>query len=75
MQLIVNCGITKARISSTLHTAVRYRLLSLVGIGLFDPILIQSAGQIDFLIEHFWKPTPYSPLIRANLSTLQLEAG
>ena len=72
---IVKFGLAKDGISSTLHTVVRYGPWSLGGIGLFDPFVIQGVGQISFLIEHYWKSTPSSPILWANLSTLQLEAG
>ena len=75
MQPIVQFGLTKAIIISTLHEAVRYFLQSLGGIIIFDPILIQGAGQIAFLIKHFWKQTPSIPLLCAKLFTLQLEAA
>ena len=75
MKPIVKFGLTKAVISSTLHKAVRYGTRSLGGIGLFDPFFIQGAGQIYFLMEHYCKSTLYIPLLQANLSTLQLEAG
>ena len=74
MQPIVKFILTKASISITLHTLARYWPLSLGGIVLFDPIVIQGSGEIAFLVKHCCKPTPYSPLLRANLSTLQLEA-
>ena len=75
VQSIIKFGLTQARISSNLHTAVIYGPRSLRGIGIFDPIVNQGAGQIAFLIKHFWKPTPSSQLIHTDLSTLQLEAG
>ena len=75
MQPIVKFKVTKYGISSTLHTAVRYGPWYLVGTGIFDLFVIQGAGRIDFLIEHYWKLTPYIPLLWANLSTLKLEAG
>ena len=75
MQPILKIGLTKSGISSTLQTAVRYGPWSLGGIGLFYPFVIQGTGTIAFLIEHYWKSTPSSPLLRANLSTLQLESG
>ena len=75
MQHIVKFGLTKAGISSTLHTAVRYGPWSLGGVGLFDPFMIQGTDIIAFLIEHYWDSTPSSPLLWSNLSTLQLEAG
>ena len=75
MQSIVQFGLTKAGISSTLHTAVRYGNSSLGGIGLFDPFIIQGTGRITFLIKHYWKSNTSSPLLRDNLDTLQLEAG
>ena len=75
MQPIVKCGLTKAGIISTFHTAVRYGPRSLGSIGIFDPLVVQGSGQIAFLVEHFWKSTPYIPLLQANLSTLQLETG
>ena len=68
-------GPTKAGISSTLHTAVRYRPRSLGGIRLFDPFVIQVSGRISFLIEYYWKSDPSSPLLWDDLSTLHLEAG
>ena len=37
--------------------------------------MIQGTGRISFLIEHYWKSTPYRPLLQFNLFTLQLEAG
>ena len=74
MQTIVKFGLNKAGISSTLHAVVRYGPLSLRGIGLFKPIVIQLEGGIAFLVEHFWKPTPSIPLLRNNLYNLQLEA-
>ena len=73
MQLIIKFGLTKASISSTLHTAVIYGPQYLGVIGLFDFFVIQGAIQIAFLIEHCWKKTPSSSLLCANLSTLQLE--
>ena len=69
MQPNVTFWLNKACICSTSHKAVRY------GIGIFEPIMIQDTGQIEFLIEHCLKPTTYSPLLCANLSTLQLEAS
>ena len=75
MQPIVKFGLAKAEISSNLHTSVIYGPRSLGGIGLSDPFFIQVTSRIAFLIEHHWKSTPYSPLIWANLSTLQLKLG
>ena len=75
MQPILKFGLTKSGISSTLQTAVRYGPWSLGGIGLFYSFVIQGTGTIAFLIEHYWKSTPSSPLLLANLSTLQLESG
>ena len=75
MRPIVKFGLTKSIISSTLHTAVRYGTQSLGGIGLFDPFTIQGAVQTAFLINHCCKLTPFSPIIHANLSTIQLEEG
>ena len=70
MKPIVKFVITKARISSTLHTAVRYGPQSLGGIRIFEPFVIEGAGKTAFLIEHYWKLTPSSPLLWANLYTL-----
>ena len=50
MRPIVKFGRTKAGRISTLHTAVRDGPQYLGGIGLFDPFVIQGAGQIAFLI-------------------------
>ena len=75
MQPIVKFALTKAGISSTLHTAVRYGPRSLRGIRLFDALLIQVTFRIALLSEHYWKSTPSIPLLWANLSTLQPEAG
>ena len=75
MQPIVKFGLTKAGIISTIHTAVMYGTCSLGGIVLFNPIMIQVAGQIAFIIENCWKPTPSCTLLLDDLSTLQLEAG
>ena len=75
MRPIVKCGLTKAGIISDLHTDVRYRPCSLGGIELLDPIFIQGYGQIDVLIEHFWKLTLSIPLLCTNLSNLQLKAS
>ena len=75
MQIIVNFGLTKAGISSTLHTVIRYVHCSLDGIGIFDPVFIQGAGWISFLIKHWWNWTPYIPLLYANLSIMKLEEG
>ena len=75
MRPIVKFGLTKAGIRITLHTAVRYGHQSLVVIGIFDPLLIQGAGLIAFLIKHYWKPTLSRPLLRANLSPLHLEVA
>ena len=55
MQPIVKFGLTKAGISSNLHTAVIYGPWSLRGIGNFDPFVIQGAGKTAFLIDHYWK--------------------
>ena len=55
MQPIVKFGLTKAGISSTLHTEVRYGPCSLRFIGLFERFVIQGTGIIAFLIEHYWK--------------------
>ena len=75
MQPNVKFGLTNAVISSTLHTAVRHGPCSLGGIGLFDPFVIQGTGRIGFIIKHHWNSTPSIPLLRYNLSNLQLEAG
>ena len=50
MQPIVKFGLTKAGISSTLHTAVRYELRSPGGSKLFKPFVIQGTCKIAFLI-------------------------
>ena len=75
MQTIVKFGLTKARISSTLHTEVIYGTRYHGSIGIFGSIVIQGAGGISFIIKHCCNPTPSSPLLRADLSTLKLEAG
>ena len=75
MQHIVKFGLTKTGIRSTLHTAVRYGPHYIEGIGIFYPLVIQETDRIAFLIEHYWKSNPSSPLLRSNLATLQLEAG
>ena len=75
MLTIVKLGLTKAVISSTFQTNVRYGLLYLDNIGLFLYILIQVTGRIAFLIEHFWKLTLSCPILRANLYIIQLELG
>ena len=74
MQTIVKFRLTKAGISSTIHTAVRYGPWYLGGILLYDPFMIQGTVPIAFLDKHFWKMAPSSPLLCANLSTLQFEA-
>ena len=74
MQPIIKFGITKDGIISILQTTVRYGPLFLWGIGIFDPIIIQIADQIDLLIKKLQEPTPSIPLICANISTTQLEA-
>ena len=72
---IVKCGLTKADISSTPHTVVRYGPWSLVSIGIFDPFMIQGVGRIAFLIEKYCKLNPSRPLLWANLFNIQLETG
>ena len=44
MRPIVKFGLTKAVMNRNLHTDVRYGLLYLCGIGIFEPIVIQGAG-------------------------------
>ena len=73
MQTIVNFGLAKAGMRSTLHTAVRYGPQSLRGIRIFDPLVIQGASLIAFLTKHYRKSATSIPLRWANLSTLQLE--
>ena len=75
MKPTVNFGVTKAGISSTIHTEVKYGTRSLGGTEIFDPLAMQGAGQIAFLIKHYWKSTPSISLLRENLYTLQLEVG
>ena len=67
MQPIVKFVLTKAGIISTLHTVVRYGPHYLGGIGIYYPFVIQGIVLIEFLIEHYWKSTPSSPLLQANL--------
>ena len=57
MQPIVKFRLTKAGIISTLPTAVRYGPRSFGGIVILDPFVIQGAGQISFIIDHYWKST------------------
>ena len=75
MQHIVKFGLTKASKSSTLQAVVIYGPWSLGGIGIFDPLVIQRAIQISFIIKHYYKLTSYSLLLWANLSTIQLGVG
>ena len=75
MQTIVKFGLTKTSISSILHTFVSYGSRYLRGIRLFEPLVIQVAGQISFLVEKHWISTPYSSLLWDNLFSLQLEVG
>ena len=75
MQPIVKFGLTKSGISSNLHTLVRYGPCSIGDIGLFDPFVIQGAGQIAFFFKHYWKYNLFSPLLWYNFYTLQLESG
>ena len=75
MQPIVKFGLTKVGTSSTLHTAIIYGPCSLGSIGIFDPFVIQVTGRIGFLVKHYCNSNLSVPLLRANLSTLQLEAG
>ena len=72
---IVKFGITKDGISSNLHTSVRYFPRYLWCIKFFDPLMIQGAEQIAFLIEQYLKFNPSRLLVWANLSTLKLESG
>ena len=72
---ILKFGLNKDGISSTLHTVVRYGSRYIGGIVLFDPSVIQAVGRIDFLIKHYYKLTPYRPLLWAGLSILKLELG
>ena len=51
-------GLTKAGISITLHTAIRYGPLYIGGIGFFDTFLIQGIAIIAVLIKHYWKSNP-----------------
>ena len=74
MQHIVKFGLTKASISSTLYTAVKYEPRSLGGIGPFDLFVIQGTVRIYFLIKQYWKSTPSIPILWANLYTLKMEA-
>ena len=71
MQPIVKFGLTKAGIISTLHIAVRYGPQYLGSIGIFYLFLIQGAGQISFLFDHYWQLTTYNPLFWTNLSNIQ----
>ena len=75
MQPIVTFGLTKAGISRTLCTGVRYGPHYLGGIGIFDLFVIQEIGRIAFLVKQYWRSNPYSPLRRSNPATLKLEAG
>ena len=75
MQNIVKFVLTKAGISSTLHIAVRYEPRFIGIIRIFDPFMIQGAGQISFLLKHYCESTPYIPLLQDKSSTLQLEVG
>ena len=73
MQPIAKFVLTRAGISSTRHTAVKYGPRSLRGIENFDPFVIQGTVRIVFLIEHYWNSTPSITMLRSKLSTLQLE--
>ena len=75
MQPIVKFGLAKDGISSTFHTSVRYGPRSLGGIILFDPSVIIGVRKMAFLINHYWKLNPNSPLLWSNLSNLKIEAG
>ena len=74
MQPIVKFRLAKAGIISTLHTLVRYGPWSLGIIIIFDLFVLQGAGIIAFIIEHYCKSSPSIPLPQANIFTLQLEA-
>ena len=49
---ILNYGLPRAVLSSTIHTAVRYGPSLLGGITLMDLLLKQGTGRIELLIEH-----------------------
>ena len=53
MRPTIKSGITKDEIHITLNTEVRYWPRSLGSVGIFYPFVIQGAGRIDFLIEHY----------------------
>ena len=55
MQTIVKLGLTKAGISSTLHTAVRYGPRYLGGVRTFDPFVVLGTCRIAFLTKHCYK--------------------
>ena len=63
LQHIIKFGLTKAGISSTLQTAVRYGPCSIGGTSLFYPLVIQGTSILAFLIEHYWKSTTSIPLL------------
>ena len=70
MQSIIKFGLTKAVISSTFHTAVRYGSRSIGGIIMFDPFVIHGTGAISILIKHYWKSNPSCPILWASLATI-----
>ena len=74
MQHNVKFGLTKDIMSSTHHTLVSYGPWSLGIIIIFDLFVLQGAGIIAFIIEHYCKSSPSIPLPQANIFTLQLEA-
>ena len=53
MQDIVQFGLIKAGIGSTLHTEVIYGPISIGCIRIFDPLVIQGTVRIAFLIKHY----------------------
>ena len=72
MKPIVKFGLIKAGIVTNFHTVVIYGPQSLGCIRLFYLFVSQGAGRIYFLVKYYLKSTPSTPLLWANLSTLQL---
>lgn len=61
--------------SRFLLRALRYGPLEVGGVGLRDLYLVMGMLRIQYLLEHLWKDTPTSDLIRTNWENLSLEAG
>jgi hypothetical protein len=75
MAPIYKSGLSRAGISHTIPSAIRYGPATMGGLGLMDPYVHMGVRQVESLLTNTWLKTPTGILMEIALDDISMEMG